>query len=374
LTKITPAFRSYRQAAFAGWFGPIGVGAVFFCELALEEAENDGPHNSRGIQVIRPVVFFLVLSSVIVHGITVPLLLIGKAVHTRTMSISSNNVLSQVVSRLSFANSREPNFQEHTIQISEPPVNMHKPGPVGGGQVNDSHSAIFNIPFERTITIDEAPRVSRHEVDFHNGSYDDGMLGMSRSDGEAKISHNSSHETTLNNVSGEPNSSMKQGRFLPPHMHNSNLDRQQRRWSTAAENYSGHGNVFFEGQQLPMHSRSMSQLHSTTLSPLVALRADQERAKSSPSVQGGRELRQQNSRRSDEIVELPNGELALYDDPYDLESERAFMENRYIENPIRIINRWVSNRAGHIRGLFLRRGNPRHTDNNNNSNNSGRPT
>ncbi|KAI7819012.1 Cation/H+ exchanger, partial [Gamsiella multidivaricata] len=82
LKPLIPALTTYREAAFAGWFGPIGVGAVFFSKVTamLTHPEHIGEdaHNleklNRVRAVIFPVVMFLVFSSVLIHGVTVPLL------------------------------------------------------------------------------------------------------------------------------------------------------------------------------------------------------------------------------------------------------------------------------------------------------------
>ncbi|KAG0199104.1 hypothetical protein BGX28_007558 [Mortierella sp. GBA30] len=93
MKPLIPAVKSYREAAFAGWFGPIGVGAVFFSKLTAvatdphhigEDAYNADKLN-RVRAVIFPVVMFLVLSSVLVHGVTVPLLHLQYK-YTRTWS------------------------------------------------------------------------------------------------------------------------------------------------------------------------------------------------------------------------------------------------------------------------------------------------
>lgn len=55
-----------RERAFAGWFGPIGVGAIFY-SILLTRALND--QTNRFI----PLTCFIVMSSVLAHGITVPL-------------------------------------------------------------------------------------------------------------------------------------------------------------------------------------------------------------------------------------------------------------------------------------------------------------
>ncbi|KAF9580287.1 hypothetical protein BGW38_003129 [Lunasporangiospora selenospora] len=93
LKPLIPALTSYREAAFAGWFGPVGVGAVFFTKVTAlmtsPEHLGEDPHNAdrlnRVREVIFPVVMFLVLSSVLIHGITVPLLHLQYK-YTRTWS------------------------------------------------------------------------------------------------------------------------------------------------------------------------------------------------------------------------------------------------------------------------------------------------
>ncbi|KAF9911916.1 hypothetical protein EC991_001822 [Linnemannia zychae] len=93
LKPLIPALNTYRDAAFAGWFGPIGVGAVFFSKLTAMQThpEHLGEHAynferlMRVREVIFPVVMFLVFSSVLIHGVTVPLLHLQYK-YTRTWS------------------------------------------------------------------------------------------------------------------------------------------------------------------------------------------------------------------------------------------------------------------------------------------------
>lgn len=58
-------------------FGPIGVGAVFYVEHTLHlfphlEDADEGEANL--LRALRPVVFFLVLTSIVVHGLSIPAL------------------------------------------------------------------------------------------------------------------------------------------------------------------------------------------------------------------------------------------------------------------------------------------------------------
>lgn len=93
LKPLIPALTTYRDAAFTGWFGPIGVGAVFFSKLTammtspahLGEHANNIDRLNRVREVIFAVVMFLVFASVMVHGITVPLLHLQYK-YTRTWS------------------------------------------------------------------------------------------------------------------------------------------------------------------------------------------------------------------------------------------------------------------------------------------------
>jgi hypothetical protein len=97
--KIIPVIHNFREALFTGWFGPIGVGALFYYTVAIEQFDENGP-DAHARSVIKPIVYFMILASVVVHGNTVPMFYLGSFA-TRTLtrtSISSGTVNS--VSRL----------------------------------------------------------------------------------------------------------------------------------------------------------------------------------------------------------------------------------------------------------------------------------
>ncbi|KAJ1899780.1 hypothetical protein LPJ66_001902, partial [Kickxella alabastrina] len=203
LTRITPAFRNYRQSLFAGWFGPIGVGALFFAEIVLEEIEHDPEHfHYRSREIIVPIVSFLVFSSVLVHGITLPLLYIGKVVRSRSRSISSMSIRNGIASRLSFVNSREPAgihgvhipmidssrgtpvdyadapakrdgravFDVDTPRSYQSPAAHGSEDHLDGSLERDNdedHNQAAPLDLMRTITIDDKPKVSRDQMDIH---------------------------------------------------------------------------------------------------------------------------------------------------------------------------------------------------------------
>lgn len=87
LYKWIPTIHNWREAVFTGWFGPIGVGAIFYYTVALEALPEDGP-NAHARALLEPVIYFMVLGSVIAHGVTIPLYFLGTFA-TRTLTITS---------------------------------------------------------------------------------------------------------------------------------------------------------------------------------------------------------------------------------------------------------------------------------------------
>lgn len=61
LRRFIPPFHTRREAAFMGWFGPIGVAAVFYAALAVRHT---------GMEMIWTVTSLLVCASVVVHGVS----------------------------------------------------------------------------------------------------------------------------------------------------------------------------------------------------------------------------------------------------------------------------------------------------------------
>lgn len=93
LKPIMPAMKTYREATFSGWFGPMGVGAVFLSTIAKEQMEKvyeDEAEFPIIVDLIGPVVLFVVLASTLVHGSTIPLFQLGRRIRTRTLSIASS--------------------------------------------------------------------------------------------------------------------------------------------------------------------------------------------------------------------------------------------------------------------------------------------
>jgi hypothetical protein len=77
--KKIPQIEEYQQAAFMGFFGPIGVSAIFYLYVSLDFL-NDvtvddviRPDAARLQEVMNVVVWFLAICSIVVHGLSVPM-------------------------------------------------------------------------------------------------------------------------------------------------------------------------------------------------------------------------------------------------------------------------------------------------------------
>ncbi|KAK2754591.1 hypothetical protein FQN54_006992 [Arachnomyces sp. PD_36] len=99
LKAIIPDVKTWREALFAGHFGPIGVGAIFAAILTRAELEHEstqpldilpgpGEHNYLVVTLIWPITTFLVISSIIVHGSSIAVFTLGKRINTLTITMS----------------------------------------------------------------------------------------------------------------------------------------------------------------------------------------------------------------------------------------------------------------------------------------------
>ncbi|KAJ1722414.1 hypothetical protein LPJ53_003173 [Coemansia erecta] len=77
LKRLVPAVCSWTDVLAAGWFGPIGVSAVFYALEAVKQIDEHGDSNAgRSARILIPIAWAIVFGSVLLHGLTVPVLLI----------------------------------------------------------------------------------------------------------------------------------------------------------------------------------------------------------------------------------------------------------------------------------------------------------
>lgn len=139
LKPILPDIKSWREALFAGHFGPIGVGAIFIAILARAELETGhttplavlpdetAPHYHL-IALIWPITTFLVITSIIVHGSSIAVFTLGKHINTLTLTMSYTT-----------ANEDGPSWMERLPRVASRSKSMSK-------QVDDDEVSMHNLP------------------------------------------------------------------------------------------------------------------------------------------------------------------------------------------------------------------------------------
>ncbi|KAI9259617.1 Cation/H+ exchanger [Phascolomyces articulosus] len=87
LYKTVPLINGWREALFTGWFGPIGVGAIFYYTVAdANVSSSNMTEDGKPItSTLAAVVYFVVLSSVIVHGLSIPIITTSQYIYRRIL-------------------------------------------------------------------------------------------------------------------------------------------------------------------------------------------------------------------------------------------------------------------------------------------------
>jgi len=131
LYRWIPEITSWREALFCGHFGPMGVGAIFISTLAVHHLPHPSnpPQTQQDILTlsIHPIVSFVVLSSIIVHGLSIPFFNLGQNV-SRTVTLTATFTsprsryqpdwalnINRIVPILQESMSEEPNIVVHDV-------------------------------------------------------------------------------------------------------------------------------------------------------------------------------------------------------------------------------------------------------------------
>ncbi|CAL1712633.1 unnamed protein product [Somion occarium] len=99
LYKWIPDVKTFREAVFSGHFGPMGVGAIFISTLAAEQlpSPREPPEGQQELLAasIQPIVAFMVLCSITIHGLSIPFFSLGRRVHTVSRTWSRHDTLGR---------------------------------------------------------------------------------------------------------------------------------------------------------------------------------------------------------------------------------------------------------------------------------------
>ncbi|KAK6456664.1 Na+/H+ antiporter [Scheffersomyces xylosifermentans] len=141
LKPFTPDVKTWREAFFCGHFGPIGVGAIFAAILARKDLEahytdeetplahlpNEEHPHFQLLAAIWPIVCFIVITSIVVHGSSVAVLTLGKRLNRMaiTMSFTITDTQDQGpawMSRLQKLDKASTSFSLHRVDTEAPSI------------------------------------------------------------------------------------------------------------------------------------------------------------------------------------------------------------------------------------------------------------
>ncbi|SMQ47763.1 unnamed protein product [Zymoseptoria tritici ST99CH_3D7] len=157
----------YQHAMFVGFFGPIGVSAIFYLYVArefLRDITVDGTIRSDAAQlseVLDVVVWFLAMCSIVVHGLSIPL---GK------LGLSLPRTLSAVVSvdRSSRASSRTRSGNATPAIVST--LDFTGPATMANGNKSDSHGTSETTPRMRPPYMSNPVALAMPQAQVANGT------------------------------------------------------------------------------------------------------------------------------------------------------------------------------------------------------------
>lgn len=106
LYKLIPEIKGLKEAAFTGFFGPIGIGALFYLQVALRQLEEWGVDTNQDYLclMLRSVVYFAILTSIIVHGAGIPVLRLAMLANTSANNRGNGKLSRNPSESTSYAN------------------------------------------------------------------------------------------------------------------------------------------------------------------------------------------------------------------------------------------------------------------------------
>ncbi|CUA67859.1 Na(+)/H(+) antiporter [Saccharomyces cerevisiae S288c] [Rhizoctonia solani] len=147
---LMPDVKTLGEALFSGHFGPMGVGAIFISMLALTELSPSGQAENQIDRVtasIQPIVSFIVLGSIFIHGISIPFFSLSTWLHTTYIKARRNAARAKhsIGSISPFRRSRVLPDEQQALLSDEPNPGRYA---VGTRDFFDATSEIHTIEWE----------------------------------------------------------------------------------------------------------------------------------------------------------------------------------------------------------------------------------
>ena len=158
LYRWIPELRTWREAAFYGHFGPMGITAIFMSTLGnrflrhhIESRPSPTGSNYQQIEFLRDtiqhIIAFIVLCSIIIHGLSIPGFSLGRRVHSLSRTWSRKDVIGSGRGAPDWTNQATLVPKVEDIIINR-----------------DLEGGIIDVPLERMITMMSVSTLSNADV------------------------------------------------------------------------------------------------------------------------------------------------------------------------------------------------------------------
>jgi sodium/hydrogen antiporter len=193
-----PDVKTWREAVFSGHFGPMGIGAIFISTFANQflveymasnpstTASNDQQHQLEMVkQMVQPIVAFMVICSITIHGLSIPGFSLGRRVHSVSRTWSRRDTIGSRIGAPDWTNQAILVTRAEDIVINrdlergdegrgdEKTMTMSKPTLTNGQKDDGSNSD--GMTEEQRVPI-PAPAQNQDEDDCRNQFPPDGKL------------------------------------------------------------------------------------------------------------------------------------------------------------------------------------------------------
>ncbi|EKM51776.1 uncharacterized protein PHACADRAFT_262112 [Phanerochaete carnosa HHB-10118-sp] len=178
LYKWIPDVKTFREAIFSGHFGPIGIGAIYISTFAAEQLpEPSYPPQSQEellASTIQPIVAFMVLCSILVHGLSIPFFSLGRRVHSVSRTWSRHDTFGRSHALPEWANMTRHVVRGHDIVINRD-SDMERGDATVHGDETPPTEKVPGSDSSPTQTTREELASQREEGDFREENPPDGQ-------------------------------------------------------------------------------------------------------------------------------------------------------------------------------------------------------
>ncbi len=156
LHKYIWQIEQFRQALFVGFFGPIGVSAVFYLYVSIDFLDQVTVHGeeredaARLKDVMTVVIWFLAICSIVVHGLSIPIGKLGYNIPrtiSSALSTSTENIEPQNIHQREYPYStsaqRQTGLRQQRNPQDPPPRSVFK---LGGSEIRSKNGTGIQTP------------------------------------------------------------------------------------------------------------------------------------------------------------------------------------------------------------------------------------